>query len=163
MLPTNRFSLLKKQLAILPEEKQKETLSNMMQKIIPIFGTLGIVIEEWQYEKCQLSLFNQLGVQNGWGSIQAGGIYTLAESAMALVIGANILDTQLVLAKSVTIDYLKKAKGNIIAKTELTAAQVNLIREQEKGELQLQSAIFDEGNTLVSICKATWIWHSLKK
>lgn len=160
---TNKFSLLKTQLANLPNDKQQEMLNSMMQKIIPIFGTLGIVIEDWQYERCHLSLSNQIGVQNGWGSIQAGGIYTTAEGAMALVIGANILDTQLVLAKSVTIDYLKKAKGNIIAKTELTETQVNLIREQEKGEIALQSDVFDEENTLVSVCKATWVWHALKK
>ena len=159
---SNRFTQLKQQISGLPADRQPAALTNAMQPIVPIFGTLGLVFEVWEPDCCRLRLPNQPGVQNGWGGIQAGGIYTTAESAMALVVGANLTDDRLVVAKTVSIDYLRKAKGAITATATLTDEQMRQIRETEKGELSLESTVSDETGAVVSICRAVWVWHPIR-
>jgi acyl-coenzyme A thioesterase PaaI-like protein len=160
---TNRFTQLKQQLATLPVEAQEAALTAAMQRMIPILGTLGITIDQYEPTYCQLNLSNQLAVQNGWGSIQAGGIYTTAESAMAFVVGANLPDDCLVVAKTVAIAYLRKAQGGIEATATLTPEQAERIRETEKGELTLVSIVTDETGAEVSRCEAVWVWHPIRR
>jgi uncharacterized protein (TIGR00369 family) len=159
---SNRFIQLKQQVAALPADAQNETINAIMQKLVPIFGTVGLVILDWAFEYCEISLPNRPAIQNGWGSIQAGGIYTTAESAMALVVAANLSDNQLVVAKSVTIDYLRKCRGSISAQTTLTADQISYIRNTDKGELTLQAEVYDETNERTAVCTATWVWHPIR-
>lgn len=160
---SNRFTQLKRQLATLPADRQSAALTTAMQPIVPIFGTLGLMLEIWEPGYCRLMLPNQPGVQNGWGGIQAGGIYTAAESAMALVVGANLTDDRLVVAKTVAIDYLRKATGAITATATLTDEQIQQIRETEKGELSLESSVSDESGEEVSRCRAVWVWHPIRR
>ncbi|MBO0931496.1 DUF4442 domain-containing protein [Fibrella aquatilis] len=155
---TNRFSQLKQQLLTLPAEARTSALTTTMQRIIPMLGTLGVVVEAYEATHCQLHLPNSGAVQNGFGGIQAGGLYTTAESAMALVVGANLPDNRLVVAKTVTIDYRRRAQGGIRATATLTDEQARLIAETERGELVLTSPITDETGTEVAYCQATLVW-----
>ncbi|MBC7572687.1 MAG: YiiD C-terminal domain-containing protein [Spirosoma sp.] len=158
---TNRFTQLKQQLALLPADAQATALTATLQRMIPILGTLGVTVDEYEPSRCRLHLPNNISVQNGWGGIQAGGIYTTAESVMALVVGANLPDDRLVVAKSVTIDYLRKAKDGITATALLTDEQATHVQQADKGELTLESSVTDETGVTVSRCRAVWVWHSI--
>lgn len=159
----NRFSLLKQQLSTLPAEAQEAALTTTMQRLIPIIGTLGVVVNIYEVDRCVLHLPNAAGVQNGWGGIQAGGIYTTAESAMAFVIGANLTDDRLVVARTVTMSYGRKAQGGITATATLSPEQIQHICETEKGELTLECPVVDETGTEVSRCRAEWVWHPIRR
>ena len=159
---TNRFSQLRQQLSTLPAEALTPALTTTMQRLIPILGTLGIVVETYEATHCQLHLPNSAAVQNGFGGIQAGGLYTTAESAMALVVGANLPDDRIVVAKTVTIDYRRRAQGGIRATASLTHEQARLIVETEHGELALTSPITDETGTEVAHCQATLVWMPVR-
>ncbi|MBO0935780.1 DUF4442 domain-containing protein [Fibrella sp. HMF5335] len=159
---TNRFDQLRQHLATLPVEARTPALTTTMQRIIPMLGTLGVVFEVYEAHHCQLYLPNVAAVQNGWGGIQAGGIYTTAESAMALVIGANLADNQVVVAKTVTIDYRRRAQGGIRATATLTSEGATHIGQTERGELTLTSPITDETGTEVAHCQAVWVWMPVR-
>ncbi len=162
MAVNNRFIQLKQQLAALPPAGQVAALTHTLQQLIPIFGTLGIRVEAYESTRCQLHLPNLPGVQNGRGGIQAGGMYTTAESAMALLVGANLTDDRTVVAKTVSIQYGRKAQGDIRVTATLTAEQMQHIQETEKGELVLECDIMDETSTVVGHCQAEWVWYPVR-
>lgn len=72
---------------------------------------------------------------------------------MAFVIGANLADDRVVLAKTVPTDYLRKAEGGITATALLSDEQATHVQQADKGELTLESSVTDETGVTVSRCR----------
>ena len=68
----------------------------------------------------------------------------LAESASGFLVGMNVPDDKLPLIKTMKIDYLKRAQGDLTAIATLEAGQIEQIRQQDKGEVRVAVLVSDE-------------------
>ncbi|EKX55456.1 hypothetical protein GUITHDRAFT_62618 [Guillardia theta CCMP2712] len=119
-------------------------------------GTAGIKFEALEEHSSVLSLKNRFWVQNHIKGVHACGMALLAETATGSVIGMNVPDSCIPLLKSMTVEYLKVAKGDLKGVATLDEEQRRLIRESEKGELVVPVKITDsEGKEPI---RATMLW-----
>jgi len=159
----NQLQMLQKQLKDLPLDAQTQQFTQIIHQVVPMFGTCGIQVTQLTPEQCTTTMASQKHVHNQIGTIQSAGIILTAESAMGLVVGINLPPHQVALVSNVNTDFSKKVKGNIQAQAQLSEAQIELLKTQEKGSLVLEVAVQDETNTTVATCKATWVWFPAKQ
>jgi len=156
----NNFLRLKTAIAALPVEVQHQKINELLKQQIPFFETCKVNIEEWSQQRCIFSLENHKAVQNNIQTIQAAAIILVPESAMALLVGANIQDNKIVLSKKVSAEFLKKAKGKITATATLSTEQKALLQSTEKGEMILSADALDEQNEIICHCESHWVWYT---
>jgi uncharacterized protein (TIGR00369 family) len=147
----------------LDQASKMQKIKQIVWQFVPFLATCEAGISEYNSEKCQLKLKNQPKVQNNFGGIQAGAIFTTIESAMALVIDANLPEGKIVVSKNARIEYLRKCKGDIWATAELTEIQTQAIRQTEKGTMTTEGSVSDETGEVVVKCTVEWVWHPIKK
>lgn len=108
----------------LPTRAKQAALSLLFNSQVKLAFTCGIQIQELSNTRAQLRLNNSLRVQNHIGGVHACGMALLAESATGIVFGMNVPDTCVPLIKSMSIQYKKRAKGDLQAVASLTPQQV---------------------------------------
>lgn len=100
-------------------------------------GTLGIAFEELTTRRAVLKLPDRAAFHNHIGGPHAGAMFTLAESASGALVLVNFGD----LMASVTplalhgeIDYLKVAKGELLAVADFAADPAEMLATLAQGE-----------------------------
>lgn len=108
----------------LPLPAKQAALSLLFNSQVKLAFTAGIQIQELTNAHAQLQLKNRMRVQNHIGGVHACGMALLAESATGIVFGMNVPDTSIPVIKSMSIQYKKRAKGDLQAVASLTPEQV---------------------------------------
>jgi acyl-coenzyme A thioesterase PaaI-like protein len=125
--------------------------SMILRRMVPYTGALGARVESLEPGRVVVSLRDRRGVRNHLRSIHAVALANLAEfvsgSAMltALPAGTRGIVTRL------EIDYLKKARGTITARAEVTLPVVD-----QPMELYPEAELFDASGALVARARVTW-------
>ena len=87
----------------------------------------------------------------------------LAESATGFIVGVNLPGDKLPLIKSMNLQYVKRAQGDMQAEAMLTDEQIALMHSQEKGEVMVAVKVTDENGIEPVICEMCWAWIPHKK
>ena len=82
----------------------------------------------------------------------------LAETATGALLGMNLPDDRVPLLKSMQLDYLKRAKGDLRAEATLTAAARARILAEEKAEILVPVKVTDETGEEPVQCRMLWAW-----
>lgn len=159
----NRFSLFVEKVNKAPQFMQSFLLTTLFTSKVKFAGTTGVKIEKVTHQQTILSLKNKKSVQNHIGGIHAIAAAVLAESATGIVFGMNVPDDRVPLLKSMTVNYQRRMQGNLKAEASLTADQISLIEQQEKGDLTVPVTITDESGQMPIVCKMEWAWVSKKR
>ncbi|HVC37135.1 MAG TPA: DUF4442 domain-containing protein [Gammaproteobacteria bacterium] len=120
--------------------------------------TAGVQFEDLTEERALLHIQNRKRVQNHIGSVHATAMALLAETATGAVLGMNVPDDRVPLLKSMQVDYLKRAKGDLRAEATLDAAARACILEEEKGEIVVPVKVTDESGEQPIQCRMLWAW-----
>jgi len=120
--------------------------------------TAGVRFEDLTEERALLHIPNRKRVQNHIGSVHATAMALLAETASGAVLGMNVPDDRVPLLKSMQVDYLKRAKGDLRAEATLDAVARTRIREEEKGEIVVPVKVTDESGEQPIQCRMLWAW-----
>ncbi|NQY86261.1 MAG: DUF4442 domain-containing protein [Colwellia sp.] len=160
---TNRFSSFVNKVNKAPQCMQSFLLTKLFALKVKFAGTTGVKIDKITHQQTILSLKNKKSVQNHIGGIHAIAAAVLAESATGIVFGMNVPDDRLPLLKSMTIDYQRRMQGDLTAVANLTAAQITMIEQQEKGEVTVPVIITDESGQQPIVCQMLWAWVSKKR
>jgi len=80
-----------------------------------------------------------------------------------MVLGMNIPDDKLPLMKSLGAKFIKRSTGAQKAIATLTAEQIKLIRETEKGDVNVAVKLVDSTGEEVVVTEMVWAWISKKK
>ncbi|GLQ33284.1 DUF4442 domain-containing protein [Litoribrevibacter albus] len=147
----------------LPSPLKGKTLSMFFGRVIPFAGTSGIQIEELGQERSVLVLKNKKRVQNHIKGVHAAAMALLAESATGFLCGMNCPDDKLLLIKSMNLNYVRRAKGNLTAVAELSEAERQLMINQDKGEVSVKITVTDEDNKEPVECEMIWAWVPKKR
>jgi len=82
----------------------------------------------------------------------------LAETATGFCVGMNLPDDKLPLIKTLKVDYLKRASGDLTAVAQLRPEQIEQMFTQDKGDVTVPVVITDQSGQSPIQCEMVWAW-----
>lgn len=138
-------------------------MSFVFGRVIKFAGTAKVRIDKLDYTESVLTLKNRKIVQNHIGSVHAAATGLLGESATGFVIGLHVPDDKIPLLKSMHVDYVKRSTGDLTAVASLTDEQIERMRTQDKGDVNVKVVITDELGVNPVECEYVWAWVPKKR
>ena len=146
-----------------PKWLSSRLLTWMFRYKVKLTGTVGIVIAETDLKKVLFKQKNRKKVQNHIGSVHAAGMALLAESATGFIVGINLPGDKLPLIKTMSLNYVKRATGDMQAVAWLTDEQIEMLKTQEKGEVTVNVKVTDAMGVEPIECEMIWAWVPKKR
>jgi hypothetical protein len=97
-------------------------------------------------------------VQNHIGGVHAAAMALLAETATGMVVGMNVRDDCLPLAKQMQVNFKKRSQGAMRAVAVLDDSQRAAMQQSDKGEVKVRVEVSDESGAAPVECEFTWAW-----
>jgi acyl-coenzyme A thioesterase PaaI-like protein len=163
MTPSNRMSRLLRKLDVLPNAVRKPLRSLLLGRLVPFVGTAKLSIEEVSHERVVVSIRNRRRVRNHLKGVHAAAMALLAETATGFAVAMHVPDDRIPVIKSLKIDYVKRAQGDLRAVVELGPEQVARIVAEEKGEINVPVSVTDQSGRSPIECDAVWAWVPKKR
>lgn len=158
MESNNKLSRMVVKIQQAPHWLQSWLLSQLFGRAVKFAGTAGIRIRQLTFQQAVLQQANHRKVQNHIGSVHAAAMALLGESASGFLLGMHVPDDRLPLLKSMKLDYVKRASGQLTATVSLTDEQIQHIRSTMKGEVTLQVQICDQVGVEPVLAEYVWAW-----
>ena len=147
----------------LPSALQPWAKNKAIGTAVPMVGTAGIKFEKISCEELVAHLPNKKKVQNHIKQLHAAASVLLAETATGILFGMNLPDDKLPLMKSLTSKFIKRSTGKQTATATLTKKEIQRIRTEEKGDVQVNVKLIDETGTEVILAEMIWAWVPKKR
>jgi len=154
----NRLNRSLKKLKSIPSFLRNFARNKTIGNVVPFVGTAGLEFEKMTCEEVIINIPNKRKVQNHISQVHAAASVLLAETASGMVLGMNIPDDKLPLMKNLEAKFIKRSTGAQKAIATLTPAQIKLIRETEKGEVNVATKLIDSKGTEVVLTEMIWAW-----
>ena len=132
--------------------------SVVMRRAVPFTGTAGLDFLQMTTSSVEIGIRNEKKVQNHIGGIHASAVNLLAETATGMVVGMNVRDDCIPLAKELKMAFKKRATGAMRAVATLTDEQRALMRASDKGEVKVAVTVTDEAGVHPVECEFVWAW-----
>lgn len=156
--PNNRLARLVQKIKSYPRFLQQPMLNFALRSTVKLVGTAKLDVVELTKTHSIFKLKNRKRVQNHIGTIHAAGMALIAETATGMVVGMNVPDDRVPVIKTLKVDFLKRVKGDLVAKAHLTQAQIEQILTTEKGEVEVAVTVTDEEGKEPIECQMVWAW-----
>lgn len=150
-------------LSMLPESARPRAFSLVFGAAVKFFGTAGLRFEQVSPERTVVFIKNRKKVQNHIGGVHAVAMALIAESATGSVVGLNLGAESIPVIKTMTVNYLKRSKGDMRAEAWLSPEQIALIKSTPKGEVEVACKVTDaEGKEPISV-QMVWAWTPARR
>ena len=156
--PPNRLERQLERLVDVPSFARIWYQGVVLRRAVPFAGTAGIDFLQMSRERVEVGLKNEKKVQNHIGGIHASAMNLLAETATGMVVGMNVRDDCIPLAKELKMAFRKRATGAMRAVATLTAEQQALMQSTDKGEVKVHVTVTDEAGIEPVECEFVWAW-----
>ncbi|MBE2262197.1 MAG: DUF4442 domain-containing protein [Burkholderiaceae bacterium] len=130
----------------------------VLRRAVPFTGTAGLDYVSMTPQRVEVAIANEHRVQNHIKGVHAAAMTLLAETATGMVVGMNVRDDCVPLAKELSVAFRKRATGALRAVATLTPAQVQAMQASDKGEVQVSVTVTDEAGVEPVECEFTWAW-----
>ncbi len=130
----------------------------VLRRAVPFTGTAGLEFVQMTSQRVEIAVANQRRVQNHIHGVHAAAMTLLAETATGMVVGMNVRDDCLPLAKELKVAFKKRAQGSLRAVATLTDAQRTLMQQTDKGEVTVAVQVTDESGAQPIECEFIWAW-----
>jgi len=154
----NRLERQLERLSEVPAFARPWFRSVVLRRAVPFAGTAGLDFLQMSTQRVEIGLKNEKKVQNHIGGIHASAMNLLAETATGMVVGMNVRDDCIPLAKELKMAFKKRATGSMRAVASLTAEQQALMRASDKGEVRVAVTVTDEAGIEPVECEFVWAW-----
>jgi len=158
MANPNRLQRTLGKLDGLPGPLRRAARNLALRRAVPFTGTAGLDFVALTPERSEIHIANRGKVQNHIGGVHAAAMGLLAETATGMVVGMNVRDDCLPLAKKMNMAFKKRATGGLKAVATLTAEQRAAMQASDKGEVQVAVTVTDEAGVEPVECVFTWAW-----
>ena len=158
--PSNRLERQLERLAEVPAFARPWFRSIVMRRAVPFAGTAGLDFLQMGRARVEVGLRNEKRVQNHIGGIHASAMNLLAETATGMVVGMNVRDDCIPLAREMKMVFVNRATGSMRAVATLTAEQQASMRGSDKGEVNVRVSLTDEAGIEPVECEFVWAWVS---
>lgn len=159
----NQLSRTVAKLQGLPGALSPWLTSFVLGNVVPLVGTASLRFEELSHARVVVSIRNRRKVRNHIKGVHAAAMALLAETATGFCVGMNLPDDKLPLIKTLKVDYLKRAEGDMKAVAQLRPDQIEQILTQDKGEVTVPVTITDESGSEPIQCEMIWAWVPKKR
>jgi hypothetical protein len=156
--PPNRLARQLERLVDVPAFARTWYQGVVLRRAVPFTGTAGLEFLLMSRERVEVGLKNEKKVQNHIGGIHASAMNLLAETATGMVVGMNVRDDCIPLAKELKMVFKKRATGAMRAVALLTPEQQALMQASDKGEVKVPVTVTDEAGIEPVECEFTWAW-----
>jgi len=163
MPSSNRLSRLLRKLDFLPNGVRKPVRTFLLGRLVPFVGTAKLTIEEVSPERVVITIRNRRRVRNHLKGIHAAAMALLAETATGFAVAMHVPDDKIPLIKTLKIDYVKRAQGDLRAVVELGPEGIERIISEEKGEISVPVSVIDQSGRSPIECEALWAWVPKKR
>jgi len=136
----------------------KAVFSFFIGQVAPYSGSIGFRTLFLEPGKAVVEMRDRRKVRNHLNSIHAMALVNLAEIASGLAMMAGIPENARGIVRRFSIEYTKKARGTITAKSEFDPPKDNIEREYE-----VDVVLRDLGGDIVATAKACWLIGPLKE
>jgi acyl-coenzyme A thioesterase PaaI-like protein len=158
MSKLNAFARAVSKVNFLPAAMRGRLITAGFTSRVRFAGTGSVRFDTLTEERSVLILRNRKKVQNHIGGVHAAAMALLAESATGAVFGMNVPDSHVPLLKSMQVDYVKRAQGDLRAEASLSADQRQRIASEDKGDVVVAVKVTDEAGEEPILCQMTWAW-----
>ena len=159
----NRLNRSLKKLESVPSFVRLFFRNKTIGRVVLFVGTAGLEFEKMTCEEVIVNIPNKKKVQNHIAQVHAAASVLLAETASGMVLGMNIPDDKLPLMKNLGAKFIKRSSGAQKAIATLTIEQIKMIRETEKGEVNVAVKLIDSTGEEVVLTEMIWAWIPKKK
>ena len=156
--PPNRLERQLERLDEVPAFARTWFRSVVLRRAVPFAGTAGLRFLELTQERAEISIASKHKVHNHIGGIHASAINLLAETATGMVVGMNVRDDCIPLAKELKMAFKKRATGDMRAVATLTEEQRALMQASDKGEVKVAVLVTDAAGVHPVECEFVWAW-----
>ena len=156
--PPNRLQRQLERLKEAPAFLRPWVRNLVLRRAVPFTGTAGLKFEQMSPAQVTIALDNEHRVQNHIGGIHASAMNLLAETATGMVVGMNVRDDCVPVAKEMRMAFRKRASGSMRAVATLTDAQARWMQSQDKGEVTVPVTVTDDTGAEPVECMFTWAW-----
>jgi acyl-coenzyme A thioesterase PaaI-like protein len=146
-----------------PSWLSRRLLTWMFQFKVKLTRTARLEILHTDLQQVTFRIRNRKKVQNHIGSVHAAAMALLAESATGFLVGVNLPGDKLPLIKTMTLNYTKRASGDMLATASLSTAQIAQMKTLDKGDITVDVRVTDENNIEPVICTMVWAWVPKRK
>lgn len=147
----------------LPAALRRPLITSIFGFAVRFAGTGGVRFERLDQMRAILHLRNRRKVRNHIGGIHAAAMALLAESATGAVFGLNLPAGKLPLLKTLHVDYLRRAQGDLRAEAYLDEPQRLAMQRDDRGDVTVQVRVTDAQGEEPIRCQMVWAWIPEKK
>ncbi|ABE45849.1 DUF4442 domain-containing protein [Polaromonas sp. JS666] len=154
----NRLERQLERLSEVPAFARTWFRSVILRRAVPFTGTAGLDFLQMSNNRVEIGIQNQKKVQNHIGGVHASAMNLLAETATGMVVGMNVRDDCIPLAKELKMAFKKRATGSLRAVATLTDEQRAAMQASDKGEVNVAVTVTDEAGVNPVECEFVWAW-----
>ena len=130
----------------------------VLRRAVPFTGTAGLDFVTVTPAQAEIAIPNRKRVHNHIGGVHASAMNLLAETATGMVVGLNVRDDCVPLAKELKMSFRKRATGALRAVATLSDEQREQMRASDKGEVKVSVTVTDEAGVNPVECEVIWAW-----
>ena len=156
--PPNRLERQLERLDEVPAFARTWFRSVILRRAVPFTGTAGLRFIEMSQERTEVAIRNVKKVQNHIEGVHASAMNLLAETATGMVVGMNLRDDCIPLAKHMRMAFKKRATGSLRAVATLSDEQRAAMQASDKGEVTVSVVVTDEAGIEPVECEFVWAW-----
>lgn len=156
--PANRMQRQLRRLDRLPGLVRPVLQSALLRRAVPFTGTAGIDFVALSPERVEIRLPSVRKVHNHIGGIHASAMNLLAETATGMVVGMNVRDDCVPVAKEIRMAFRRRASGSMRAVATLSDTLARTMQAQDRGEVTVPVTVTDETGAEPVECMFTWAW-----
>lgn len=130
----------------------KYLFSKAVGKAAPYTGTIGAEVVELRPGFAKVQMKDKKKVRNHLNSIHAVALVNLAEVTTGLAMTSGLPEGARGILKGLNIEYIKKARGLLVAECSAEVSE-----STERRELEIQGDIMDQSGDVVARATAIWL------
>ena len=154
----NRLERQLERLSEVPAFARTWFRSVILRRAVPFTGTAGLDFLQMSRSSVEIGIKNEKKVQNHIGGVHASAMNLLAETATGMVVGMNVRDDCIPLAKELKMAFKKRATGSLRAVATLSDEQRAAMQASDKGEVKVSVMVTDEAGINPVECEFVWAW-----
>ena len=121
--PPNRMQRQLARLSEAPAFLRPWVRNLVLRRAVPFTGTAGLNFIEMTPDRVEVAIANERRVQNHLQGVHASAMNLLAETATGMVVGMNVRDDCVPLAKELKMAFRKRATGSLVTEEYLMAME----------------------------------------